>query len=145
MKTALGWLWCLPWSVLGFVLVVVPFGYPGFYRAPGLIFEAGPWLAWFFRFIGWNAFTWGVVAVVKPAAAERTIAHELEHVRQGMRWGLFFPIAYLVAWGIAVARGKSRRECYFEAAAVKAGAAMGPNDLSLLADTRVPKYPGITF
>lgn len=60
-----------------------------------------------------------IIARQQPTAS--TLAHELEHVRQAARWGLTFPLIYLIASASALLHG---RQAYwhnrFEIAARKA-------------------------
>jgi hypothetical protein len=55
-----------------------------------------------------DAVTLGHVVLASNAPVlYRTLTHEFEHVRQFQRWGLIFPLAYLVAslWSFARGRG----------------------------------------
>lgn len=53
-----------------------------------------------------EAITLGHVIVARDVeTADRMRTHEQVHVRQYERWGMIFPLAYLVASAIAVIRG----------------------------------------
>src|SRR4051794_26906789 len=62
-----------------------------------------------------------VVIAEREGLSARVLIHELAHVRQAARWGIFFPFAYLASSAWAVLRG---RDAYwynrFEIAARKA-------------------------
>jgi hypothetical protein len=62
-----------------------------------------------------------IVIAEHHGVSARILFHELEHVRQGARWGIIFPFAYLASSAWAVLRG---RDAYwhnrFEIAARKA-------------------------
>lgn len=62
-----------------------------------------------------------VVIAEKDGLSSRVLIHELAHVRQAARWGIFFPFAYLASSAWAALRG---RDAYwhnrFEIAARKA-------------------------
>jgi len=62
-----------------------------------------------------------VVIVTQHGLTPQILSHELAHVRQAACWGIFFPIAYLLASGWAVVRGKDAYwHNVFEVAARKA-------------------------
>jgi len=50
--------------------------------------------------------TLGHVVLSVDELDERTLRHELAHVRQYERWGLLFPPVYFGASVVAVARGR---------------------------------------
>lgn len=62
-----------------------------------------------------------IIIARQPPPTAGTLAHELEHVRQAARWGLAFPLIYLIASASALLHG---RQAYwhnrFEIAARKA-------------------------
>ncbi|MGH8810082.1 MAG: signal peptide prediction [Noviherbaspirillum sp.] len=62
-----------------------------------------------------------IVIAEHEGLSARVLIHELAHVRQAARWGIFFPFAYLASSAWAVLRG---RDAYwynrFEIAARKA-------------------------
>ena len=47
-----------------------------------------------------------VILAVDDETLCRLRAHELVHVRQAERWGIFFPVAYVAASAVAVLRGR---------------------------------------
>ena len=69
-----------------------------------------------------NAMAIGHLVIAQCGAANRRILrHELEHVRQAACWGIAFPLAYLIASGWALARGRGAYwDNWFEVAARRA-------------------------
>ena len=69
-----------------------------------------------------NAMAIGHLIVAQHnAATRRIVRHELEHVRKAARWGLFFPLVYLLASAWAALRGgRAYWDNYFEVAARQA-------------------------
>ena len=85
-------------------------------------FLDGPWFRAITGGAGFAAVTIGHVIIGRDAnALARCAAHEREHVRQGERWGILFPAAYLLAGLYATARHRSLAAGYhanpFEVAA----------------------------
>jgi hypothetical protein len=120
--------WALPVSLVGVGLVLWMLASGG--RAKlhrGVLEASGGWpgrrLARGMPFSGpVAAITFGhVVLGVCEQSLCATRAHEREHVRQYERWGLLFPLAYLLAGSWAWMRGReSYRDNVFEEAARKA-------------------------
>ena len=102
MSRAARLLWASPYSLLGLLLA------PGFDSrrivAGVLVCEGASWP----RRLGWTyrAMTLGHVVLSVDELDERTLRHELAHVRQYERWGLLFPPVYFAASVVAVARGR---------------------------------------
>ena len=120
----LGFLWSLPGSLVGIVLVLIGGG-PTFAMAESGALIVGvrriPIPSWA---IGQ---TWGVVVLVcadvagKPAECEMVLAHEAVHVRQWMVLGPLFMLAYPLSCAVAWARGgKPYEDNWFEKQARKA-------------------------
>lgn len=84
-----------------------------------LLCEGAAWprrLGWPFR-----AITFGHVVLAVDELDLRTLRHELEHVRQYERWGLFLLPAYVAATLTACLRGGHHyRDNAFEVAARRA-------------------------
>jgi len=106
LKTALGGLWSLPVTLVALPYVVL-FTLLGWYRwhgneGDGFVFvvntEKSPkWLMKLWK--GWAGHAIGQIVVVKSAPgsspkADQCLVHELEHVNQCMRLGVFQPILY---------------------------------------------------
>jgi hypothetical protein len=123
-------LWALPLTLPGLLvygLVLMTGGQR--HRCSGALAISGGISSWWMRRGPWRkrnllAITIGHVIITRDAAGfHRTLAHELEHVRQGERWGIFFPPAYIVASLAAMAKGGHYYDdnC-FETAACRAAA-----------------------
>jgi hypothetical protein len=107
-------LWASPYSLLG--LLFAPFFRTRRVVSGVLICEGAEWP----RRLGWRyrAITFGHVVLAVNELDERTLRHELAHVRQYERWGLLFPPVYLGACAAAMARGGHYyRDNVFEVAA----------------------------
>lgn len=101
--------WLAPLSVLGWLVALVTWSAPRERRGTTVVCEAGRLARWFMTgpigrvFVGGAgsiaAFTWGDVIIVRPEwlLDGHLLAHELEHVRQGHRWGPLFPLVYALA------------------------------------------------
>ncbi|CAN5174071.1 hypothetical protein BH20ACT22_BH20ACT22_10290 [soil metagenome] len=93
--------WAAPGSLIGLVLS------PLFRRRRTthgvLLCEGAEWP----RRLGWpyRAITFGHVILSVDELDEPTLRHELVHVRQFERWGPLFIPLYLLASGLALARG----------------------------------------
>ncbi len=105
--TILRQVWLSPLSALGHLQAIV--GGARFLRfADGVALYASTGrgiIGRFFARFPALAYTWGAVVTLERAsraADRRLLAHEMEHVRQGFRWGPLFPAAYaigaLVGW-----------------------------------------------
>ncbi|HEY0914825.1 MAG TPA: hypothetical protein VGE22_08150 [Solimonas sp.] len=111
----LGWAlvrlaWPLPWTLAG-LLLALPALLGGGWQwrrigGTGALFAYGGFSGWVLA-RGWvGAITIGHLVLARDAdAMERTLAHELVHVRQYERWGLLFPLLYLWASCDAWRRG----------------------------------------
>lgn len=109
MLQALRYLWPLPITLLGMLVVLLARGSGGaLQRVDGVLEASGGWPAWVLRrgfpFSGAvAAITLGHVVVgVSAEALTATRAHERAHVRQFERWGVLllalYPLAGLIAW-----------------------------------------------
>ncbi len=62
-----------------------------------------------------------VIIAERQGLTKQILTHELAHVRQGARWGVLFPFAYLAASAWAISRGQDAYwHNVFEVAARKA-------------------------
>lgn len=106
-----GYLWALPVSAVGLLWAVLAVLTGGRARWHSGVLEAHGGLARLLltRLLlggGADALTLGhVVLAVDGAAHERWRSHERVHVAQAERWGLLFPVAYLLAGAVARMRG----------------------------------------
>jgi hypothetical protein len=103
----LGYAWALPITLVALVAYVLPFWALGWYTRLGKRSDALVWLVdagrvpkWLLRlWLQWGGHAMGQVVVLKthpdrsPHAATMLV-HELEHVRQCMRLGIFQPVLY---------------------------------------------------
>ncbi len=111
MKRAWIYLWPLPITVFGLMLADIIKASGGRCERVGNALEASNGAAssvlWLLN--PWariEAITLGHVIIARDSAtAKRLRAHEHTHVRQYERWGVIFPIAYLVASATAVFKG----------------------------------------
>lgn len=115
---ALGFLWSLPLTLVGFLLAL-PYGPRAARWTGGVLLIRVTWVIGFATTLGQ---TFGVVIFVKPdQPTERLLAHEREHTRQGFLWGPLFVLAYPVACLVAWLRGGHfYRDNWFEVAARRA-------------------------
>lgn len=133
LLNALGWFWAAPFSILGLLIGLLTGSLPYTTRGGAVICRMSKFLLWFFpKDFHVAAFTWGWVIFTrrdledrKPsmngATDRRLVRHEMEHVRQAMRWGPLFPLLYLGSMAVAEAQGKRPyADCYFERAARRA-------------------------
>lgn len=109
-----GIVWAAPLTAFGLLIglpVILWRGRIHFVRnwAPAILIR-GPLADFLLRrhpFGAMNAMTIGhVVIATHDGLSSRVLMHELAHVRQGARWGVLFPIAYLASSLWAVLRGK---------------------------------------
>ncbi len=111
---AAGLVWSLPASLIG--LLVAPL-FPARRRRDGvLVCEGGAWL----RRLGWrySAITFGHVILCAGEIDDATLAHELVHVAQYDRLGIFFFPAYgLASVGALIRGGHHYKDNRFERAA----------------------------
>jgi len=111
---AAGLVWSLPATLIG--LLVAPL-FPARRRRDGaLVCEGGAWL----RRLGWrySAITFGHVILCAGEIDDATLAHELVHVAQYDRLGIFFFPAYgLASLGALIRGGHHYKDNRFERAA----------------------------
>lgn len=94
--------WPLPWTLLGLLLALPALagGRLLLGRADGsaALCACGGLVGTLLRRTWIGAITIGHVVLARDAATlQRTLAHELAHVRQFERWGLLFPFLYFWA------------------------------------------------
>jgi hypothetical protein len=103
--------WASPITLIGVVFAIIIRATGGQIRKHGIAWEASNGAAFRLLFLlnPWQkiaAITFGHIIIARDTAiANQLRAHEHAHVRQTERWGLFFPLAYLVASIVAWARG----------------------------------------
>jgi hypothetical protein len=110
----LGILWALPLTLLGMLLalpVLVLRGQLQLIRGPTMaILVRGPFADWMLTkhpFGAMSAMALGHVIISEnQGLSSRVLIHELAHVRQATRWGIFFPFAYLASSAWAAIRGR---------------------------------------
>ncbi|HEY9099690.1 MAG TPA: hypothetical protein VIN38_12540 [Thiobacillus sp.] len=112
MLQNLRYVWVLPASLLGLLLVLLATMSGGEVRRVGGVLEsAGGWPAWILcRGLPFSgpvaAITLGHVVVgVTQEALSCTRVHERVHVRQFERWGVFFLVVYPLAGWVAWMKG----------------------------------------
>lgn len=107
-------LWAGPWTLVGVVLA--PFFKSRRVVGGALVCEGATWP----RRLGWRyrAITFGHVILASEPLDDDILRHELAHVAQYERWGIFFVPAYLIAALSQVLRGRHHhRDNPFEVAA----------------------------
>jgi hypothetical protein len=127
----LGHVWASPVTVPCFLCYVLPCWLLGWYDYYRNVDDACVWVVshppqWLARlWVPWNGQTMGTCVVLRetPEANPElavTLIHELEHVRQGMRWGIMQPIAYALSSITAMMAGEDHYKLnVFEIAARK--------------------------
>jgi hypothetical protein len=130
-RTAL-WLWALPLTLCGLPLwfgmrifnskmALAQLNIAG--AAPVFVAYGAPvaWLLKHHPYGEMDAMAIGSCVFARDAQAlRRTLQHELVHVEQALRWGLFFPLAYLLCSAWAAAQGRNAyADNYFERQANK--------------------------
>lgn len=121
------YLWALPTTTVGLLLVVPTFATGGRGRiVEGVLELHGGLVRWMLKHLvplpgGASALTLGHVVLARDEAChERTRAHERVHVRQVERWGLFFIPAYFLCSFWLIVRGRHPyRENPFEVEAFR--------------------------
>ncbi|MEN3296862.1 MAG: hypothetical protein V7642_6115 [Burkholderiales bacterium] len=112
--TLLGIVWALPLTLLGILLalpVVALRGHIQLIRGPtAAILVRGPFADRILSrhpFGAMTAMALGHIIIAEhQGLSSRVLLHELAHVRQATRWGIFFPFAYLAASAWAAIRGR---------------------------------------
>ena len=111
-----GLLWAAPLSLVG-LLLAVPVALAGGrliavgaarHGVPALLVQGrlGDWLLARHPAGAMHGMAIGHVVFVNcRARSRRLLAHELMHVAQAARWGIFFPLMYVAASGLVVLRG----------------------------------------
>jgi hypothetical protein len=127
--TMLGIFWAAPVTLFGLLLALPVYAWRGHAqlvhgRTPALLVR-GPLadvLLGHHPFGAMTAMALGHVVISESQGlSARVLAHELAHVRQAARWGIVFPVAYLVssAWAAICGRDAYWHN-HFEVAARKA-------------------------
>jgi hypothetical protein len=105
-------LWALPLTLPGVTLLAIALATGGrWHRLPGALAVSGGWPAWWLRAGRLRrypvlAISCGHIIIGRDEPSlNRAARHELAHVRQGERWGILFPIAYVAAGVVAMVRG----------------------------------------
>ena len=119
--------WVLPVSCIGFVLIPLVIASGGTARvAAGVVEAEGGILPWLLshlrRHSSIDAMTIGHVIIGQSRESLfRCRDHELVHVRQYERWGILFPLLYLLSSVAALVRGRDPyRDNRFEKDAFRA-------------------------
>ncbi len=111
---ALGVFWALPLTIVGLVLALPILMLRGKFqliRFPTVaLLVRGPFANWMLSrhpFGAMTAMAIGHVIIAEhQGLSSRVLIHELAHVRQAARWGIFFPFAYLASSAWAALRGR---------------------------------------
>ena len=120
VKKILGYAWASPVTLVGLVYAL-PFAVAGWYKwhgriDDGLVWRVGPSApAWLKKlWMKWSGHAIGNVVVlnVDPEKKEQVVQHELVHVRQVMRLGIFQPIVYGINL-VAIKLGCETSDPYF--------------------------------
>ena len=120
LKRILGHLWCLPYTVLGFLLFQT-YGATGYRTQDGVLIVRVKriWLG--YENTAGQCIGQVMAVEERYANSQRLIRHELEHAAQFRRWGLLMGPAYGIASLVAALRGKHfYRDNCFEVEARKA-------------------------
>lgn len=110
----LGVAWASPLSLFGLLLALPVLCWHGRCErvrgSTGALMVRGPLADWMLGnhpFGAMSAMALGHVIIAEQRGlSARVLVHELEHVRQAMRWGPAFPFAYLLSSGLAALRGQ---------------------------------------
>lgn len=98
--------WAGPTTLLGIAISLASFALPR-RRGEVLLCRSGRGFArWFLTRRGYSAITLGHVIVLTPEAPADILLHEMVHVRQTERWGVFFIPVYLLAMVAQWLRGR---------------------------------------
>lgn len=111
---ALGMLWALPLTLVG-ILMTLPILLRGgqlcvVHASVPALLVSGPLADYFLEHHPFGAMcamaVGHVVIADRQGLTAQILTHELAHVRQASLWGLFFPLAYLLASAWAALRGR---------------------------------------
>jgi Zn-dependent protease len=110
----LGILWASPITLFGLLLALPVICWRGkierIVGGTGALLVRGPladWMLGHHPFGSMSAMALGhVVIAEQQGLSVRILVHELAHVRQAMRWGPVFPLAYLASSAWAALRGQ---------------------------------------
>lgn len=110
----LGVVWAFPLTLLGLLLALPVLAVHGQFQivhGPTVaILVRGPFADWMLGkhpFGAMSAMALGHVIIAEnQGLSSRILFHELAHVRQATRWGIFFPFAYLASSAWAAIRGR---------------------------------------
>ena len=103
----LGFLWCLPNTILGLLAGILSFALP---RGDWII-ESNKGFIWLLHKLGYEGISIGYTILYYPLPKFPHILyddylHELVHRQQQKVWGIFFFFAYIVAGFMAIWGGK---------------------------------------
>lgn len=106
-----GVLWALPVTLIGLTIAwLVSLAQGHVEWTDEAVLVRGPLADWLLSrhpFGAMQAMAIGHVVLARDEPLPSYVwRHELEHVRQGARWGIFFPLVYVLASLLAVLRGK---------------------------------------
>lgn len=107
-KQAMRYLWAFPYSLIGFFLASILWGFGGkIKRYQGVLRATAPLQLQCLGFPA-GAITLGHVVIGQCDAVLNCLwTHELEHVRQYEVWGIFFLPAYLVSGLVQIVKGRN--------------------------------------
>jgi len=114
LSNLLGMFWALPLTISGFLLAFPVLAWRGHVyivrnttQALLICGPLGDFLLAHHPFGRMTAMAIGhVVLCEQKGLSRRILTHELEHVRQAMRWGILFPFAYIASSVWAKLRGR---------------------------------------
>jgi hypothetical protein len=129
IKGDIAFIWALPITLVGFCFAIIIYATGGQIAKHGIAWEASvgraSQLLWLFNpLLNIDAITLGhIIIACDEATATRLRRHEHAHVRQYERWGVLFPLAYLLASALAAIKGgDAYRDNVFEVEARRAEA-----------------------
>lgn len=105
----LGYIWALPLTLVGLTYTLI-FTALGWYTWNGICDDALMWVVnqqemptWLYqRWLHWSGHSLGNVVVLKHGIdtnrGKIVLVHEIEHIHQSMRLGVFYPIAYAIIY-----------------------------------------------
>ena len=97
LSRALLYVWTLPNTVLGLILGAFSFRRPRVVEGL-VVFEGSTGSLWVVRRFRRSAVTYGHVVLTVHPLRGRLLAHELHHVRQYERLGIFYIPVYVLVW-----------------------------------------------